>query len=310
MKRALTVAILLICLALCCVLSACDTITYSVQIATGGQRTMSLYVYYDAADTAQQKENVKRFLGEVRDVRNANGRQCELVEEAAYIVLREQFESATDYYIAMGYTGDEVDEEVPYVDLNAYFVEYRSPMRLADAATVLGYTLQYAVSTQPTLALLWRAYCGGKSAVYIDNLAPVYQRLAASDDVVAATIDALSGEYGVRLGEELCAWLADKGYDVAEVDFRYTYEHLYKSVYPTAYDRSYTNGATGATVYEWDMKVADIADATIEICQKAPRVWAWELTAIAAGIAVIGVILLIILAKRRKINASGEAREE
>ena len=298
---------LLIATVLCCLLSACSELTYSVQIATGGARTLTVSVHYAEDATEEEINTINEFLRQVADSRVAGGRPCRIDKGEGYVTLKEEFDSATEYYISMGYTGDEPnDEETPYVNLNAYFMEYVTEMPLATRATVVGYQWQFAVKDASAkgidLPLLWRYYCSGRSA----SLFPLYGRLAASEDIVTDTLDALSGEYGEALCEVLSVWLGEKGYALSDVPFRYTYEHVYKSVYAETYTNSYKNKETGATVYEWNMTAADIADTTVTLHQKVPRVWAWELTSVAAGVAVMGVILVIILIKRRKISNASE----
>ena len=299
---------------LCCVLCSCATITYSVQIAAGGARTLTLRVYYDDDMTEEDRAYIKAFLTEVSDSRKAGGRTLELVEGEGYVALKEEFESATEYMIAMGYTGDELNEDpTPKVNLNAYFFEYVSEMTLATRATILSYAFRYAIGDYSArggdLLERWRAYCDGSSAIYSSGMYEVFSALARTEtsSLYDATVAAMSGDKGDRLAETLQTWLADKGYDLRDVDFRYTYEHVYKSVYPRECTKSYTNSETGNTVYEWDMSVADIPETTITLCQKAPNAWAWELTAIAVGVLAIGIMLVVIVIKRRKVdNASRE----
>ena len=312
MKTALRVILIALCVATCLVLTACGSLTYSVAIGSGGARTLTITVAFDDTVDDTARAQAKDFLTRVRDVRNTNGRQCELVEGDGYVSLKEEFESATDYYIAMGITGDEEGEDVPYVDLDAYFLEYEIVMNLVERSTVLNYALQYVVSVDASVPFLWKYNCEGRSAIVVDNpLQSVYQSIAESTDPIGVTLQALDGEQGDLLCDELEQWLADKGYSLADVPFRYTYEHVYKSVYAKDYTRCYQNSVTGCTVYEWDMTLAEVADADFTLYQRVPRVWAWELTAVAVGLATMGVILLIILIKRRRINnAANKAGEQ
>lgn len=313
MKRLLTITIIILCFALTLVLGACSSLTYSVQIAAGGQRTLCLTVNLEEGMTEAERLSIKSFLQTVADNRNRNGRNCVVKEGEGFLMLKEEFDSSTDYYIAMGLTGDEPNEDaMPYVDLNAYFLEYSSEMRLADRATVVGYAMQYAAAdTEGDILVLWRGYLSGLSTMRPDDpLQPLYARLAYSTpatDLLNDTVAALSGSQGEAFCEVVADWLAENGYVLEAVSVRYNYEHIYRSVYAKTYTTTFKNPETGATVYQWEMTAADIPDTTIVIYQKAPRTWAWELTAIGAGVLTIAIILTIILIKRRKINnATGQ----
>lgn len=318
MKKTVGILVLLLCLVTCWALTACATVTYSVQIGVNGARTLTLRVQYGDDTTDEDKAYIKTFLEEVSATYRAAGRDCTVKEGEGYITLKEEFESATDYMIAMGYTGDEPnDDPTPSVNLNAYFLEYVSEMSLASKATVLSYAFRYAIGDytakgKGNLLARWRAYCSGYAGMVTHPLCEVYAELARTDmdGLYQATAQALESEKGEALADDLAVWLADKGYNLRDVNFRYTYEHIYKSVYPKECTKSYKNSETGATVYEWDMTVADIPATTVVLCQKAPRAWAWELTAIGAGLVALVVTLTIILVKRRKMNDASRETEQ
>ena len=291
-----------------CLLTACGTVSYSVQITTGGARKLTLMVQFDEDATAEERAQAEAFLRSVCDARNRAGRRCTVKVADGAVAMEEQFESATDYYVAMGYTGDEPNEdETPYVNLNAYFTEYRSDMQLLERPTVVGYQWQYAVACDVAVVFEWRTHCMALSATD-SALQPLYAELAATatDRVAEATLAALSGSYGDALAEDLTSWLAERGYDLAAVDFRYTYEHLYRSVYAKDCTKSYRNPDTGSMVYEWDATLAEVPTMQISIYQKAPRVWVWELTAVAAGVLVMVALSIVILVKRRNNHAPRE----
>lgn len=317
MKGVYRVLCLVVCICLALTLAACGRITYSVRVADGGARTLTLRVYYGDMPE-EDRAYVKTFLTDVSRSRTAAGRNSTVTEGEGYVALKEEYDSATDYYIAMGYTGNEPnDEETPTVDLNAYFFRYVSEMSLASRATVLSYALQYAVGDYAArgngnLLQLWHAYVYGFNALPASPLYSVYTRLAEVplDALLSATITAIDGEKGDLVADDLTQWLEVKGYDLASVDFAYTYEHVYRSVEGADPSRTYTDSETGATVYEWDMTVADIPAATITLYQTVPRAWAWELTAIAAGLVTIGVLLTIILIQRRKKQYAARETEQ
>lgn len=310
------VVLLVLVLLMGILLCGCSSLTYSVQIAAGGARTLKLRVNLENGVSAEERQAITQFLRTVAENRNRNGRNCTVTEEDNSILLSEEFESATDYYIAMGITGDEPnEEELPYVDLNAYFVEYVSESFLADDATVISYALQYAYAmTDGDIMTAWRIYCALQATMLAesDPLRAVYAELSYTDagSLLPATLRALSAESGNRLCADLKVWLAMQGYDLGDVNLRYTYEHTYRSIYGANCTSTYVDKETGATVYQWDMTADKIPVTLIELRQKAPRVWAWELTAIAAGLVALGVIGVILLCKRRKVNhGSGEERQ-
>ena len=311
MKGIAKVLLVIVSVVLCLALVACGRVTYSVQVASGGARTLILRVYYEDM-TDIDRAYLKTYLEDVSRSRNAGGRHSSVTEGEGYLSLREEFDSATDYYIAMGYTGNEPNEDAtPTEEINAYFFRYVSELSLASRATVLSYAFQYAIGDyaakgEESLLALWQAYVNGFSALPTSPLYSVYSELATVglDRLFAATVTALDGAKGDLVSEDLTQWLAGKGYDLEEVDFAYTYEHVYKSVVGAEPSRTYTNSETGATVYEWDMTAADIPTATITLYQTVPRTWVWELTAVAAGLVTIGIILTIILIKRRKNHAA------
>lgn len=298
-------------------LTACGSLTYSVQIETGGVRTLSLRVYYEDM-TDENIAYAKAFLEDYSRRRNESGRQTQVIEGENYISLREEFDNATDYYIALGYTGNEPnDGEAETIDLNAYFYQYVVDQHLVDKADVLGLAFRYAVGdyaqkNDGSLLQLWQAYLGGFVAMPTSPLYSVYSELVKVElnDLLAATVTAMEGDKGDLVAADLAGWLAAKGYDLEAVDFRYSYEHVYKSVEPQGYTRSYTNSDTGATVYEWDMQLADLSDATFTIYQTVPRAWAWELTAVGIGLVTIGVVLTIILMRRRNKHHAAREREQ
>jgi len=312
-RKALAV---LLCLLLSCALAACGRLTYSVQVSAGGARTMILRVYYEDMTDAD-KAYVKTFLEDVSHSRNASGRHTEVTVGEGYVALREEYDSATDYYIAMGYTGDEPnDERTPTEDINAYFFRYVTEMSLVSRATLMSYAFQYAVGDyaakgEGNLLQLWHSYVAGFNALPTSPLYSVYSELSEVelDRLLPATVQAMDGDKGDLVATDLATWLAAKGYNVDDVSFAYTYEHVYKSVKGAEPTKTYTNSETGATVYRWDMTLADVPDATITLYQTVPRAWAWELTAVAIGFVTIGVILTIILIRRRKNQHAGEREE-
>ena len=291
--------------ALVATLAGCGVqLTYTTKVTTAGARELTLSVALD--DTADQvtRDSTYALLQQIEYERKAKGRNTVLSnpDDNSYC-LTESFDSATDYYIAIGYTGNEPNEvERDYTPMG-YFVEYRSELRPADAATVASYALRYANIADDTMLFDWRDHVADLAAGD-DALAVVAAPLtaASTDTLLDATIGAISTTEA--LADHVLQWLAARGYDAADLQVTYIYDHLYDSVYAKQYDEKYEK--EGCTAYVWHLTADQLATASFAVYQKAPRVWAWEVTAIAVGVVVAIAIWLVILAKRRVKNAPTE----
>ena len=243
------------------------------------------------------------FASAIVDNRKQAGRPAVLTTEEQVIRITEDYESADAYYMALGYTGWEANEADEYVGVGL-MREYRSTGSIVSRGIVVGYALRYLESVDSVAMDLFKQYWPAKYVATGATDQAVYQVSTASD--VVATLTAYldqEDETADRLYGYTLEAFASVGYDMEQLLVKYDYQHTYKSVY--ALDATEIPSG-GGTVYEWETDLAHLADLQITICQKAPAVWAWELIAIAAGILVMGIILLVVILKRRKQNATRE----
>ena len=281
----------------------CGTqLTYTTKIATGGAREMTLRVQFDESVDQQTRDSTYAFLQKVQAERAAMGRDVELSKprDDTYL-LTESFASATDYYIAIGYTGNETNDEPMDGTAMGYFVEYHSDLRLVDNATLAGYALRYVDVADQTMLFDWRAALTSLAG-QPSQLSTVAAELTAQTDdrLVGATVAAMA--VNPKLADYALQWLADRGYDANDLRVDYVYDHVFDTVYAKQYDEIYRT-EDGSTAYVWHLNAADLATTTVTIYQKAPRVWVWELTAVAVGLAAALAVWVAILVKRRKSNA-------
>ena len=269
MKGTRRIILCLLILSLLLMLGGCGTrVAFYQKIDTAGARTMQLTVSFDETATQQEKDAAYQYLQQVQKEREQTGRDTRLLTVGDDYVLEETYDSATDYYIAMGLTGNEpAGDPLPSRVVDGYFLEYRNDLTIADRATVLSHALRYAVCADVAVLFAWRDKVLTMAAE--PNAAPVYATLAAtdSDRLVDTTISFLEDE---ALCDVLQAWLCDRGYDLADVAFGYSYDHLYDSVYAKQYDESYET-TEGTTVYVWHMTLADVPYQTVTVYQKTPR---------------------------------------
>lgn len=295
----------LVCVVVAVLLTAlcgCGTITYQSKVDMVGGREIVWRVDLDENVSAAEVAATKAYMQLVRDRWTAAGRNVQWEEGERYMCLRESYESATEYYMAMGYTGNEPNDPVETSGAGL-FVDYPSIGSLTDKATLMSCVLQYLYVGDATFAASLQEWVRQTAA---DAQAPKAVRDCAmalgssTTDVVLDMVDVLAvgDDTAQAVAQSLMTWLPEQGIDLSAVNFVYEYSHAYQSVTAKGNESSYTD-QEGNTVYVWKSNLQDLPDLTIELHQKAPNVWVWELIAIVLGLAV-GVILTVVIVRRKK----------
>ena len=301
MSKGKLVIVISLLLVLLLTLTGCGTLRYSMTVLTAGARRVEWTVNMTGESDADYQKALA-FATAIADNRAKSGRPAVLTTEGKTIYITEEYASADDYYIAMGYTGWEDNEVDEYVG-KGLMREYRSTASIVSRSVVVSYALAYLNSADLSAMAAFKQFWSDKAFLHPDDQAVV---AVANAEDLSSTLAGYLGEED-ETADRLYAYtlegLEAVGYDLDEMLVKYDYQHTYKSVY--ALD-AIEIPSGGGTVYEWETDLAHLADLEITICQKAPSVWAWELIAIAAGVLVIGIIVLVVVVKRRKQNATRE----
>ncbi len=304
MSKRLAQILLIAILALSCVgLVGCGSLRYSVSVGANGSRVIEATLNLtDATDLEYQR--ALDYLTALAEARRQSGRPTHIETEQKVVRLIEEYATADEYEKAVGITGWETGEGAEYKE-SGYWREYRSTMTLADHQVIVSYALGYLSKEDPTA---YNAFVGWWRALTVPDqeTKEAVQRVATAadfDQALSAELDS-SKSTAAALYEYAKQGFAHVGYDMDEMTVKFDYQHLYqKSVY--AKDATVIRSSDG-NVYEWETTLAALPELEINIYQKAPAVWAWELTAIAAGVLVIGVVVAIVAIRRKKQNAPGK----
>lgn len=299
MKKVLVIALFLI---LVLSLTGCATIRYSVTISTGGERVIDYSVIFDADEVdLNEYQMVEVYFSYLTSI-NENSEYVVGGDDNNELTFRIHYDSQTDYYIAMGITGYEVDEPLEPVD-EGVFLRYESTLLDVDKADFASYALSYLSYCDSEIGEFAVDYLGthGQSAgICLDCI----YGITTVEDSTREYINTLKSSVSCKDALADVAYESMKlmGYDLALLDIYFDYSHVYDSVEGINADSvdEKTMDLGTQKVYTW--KLDPMSKNEIRVSQTTPNVWLWELVAIAAGVIVIAVGFTIVFVKSKSSN--------
>lgn len=311
MKKFLFVLIVIIAVF---VLVGCGEITYSVTIDDVGGRLYEYRVTLDpnSPETSKNIELVRTFF-EYKKSQNPYAYVVYDEKTPNVVSLCISFDSLTEYYQAMGITGDEPNEpseseakglfrvyegvliDFSKEDFAIYALDYLSFV-MADAQNtfnnVLRESLKTYISTSSSNGSTLSAFA--KEAI-----------IRICNDKVNTTAESLKleltySEVADELAEVTYEIFKEMGYDYSKVIATFEYSHAYKSVKGVNPDKTEVvqTELGKKKVYSWNLDV--LGDNEIKYTQKAPNVWVWEVIAVSFGVIVALTTFALFFVKKKK----------
>ncbi len=299
MKKVLVIALLII---LVLSLSGCATIRYSVTISTGGERVVDYSVIFDNAEVGlNEYQMTGAYLSYLASV-NDNSEYVVSGDFDNELTFRMYYESQTDYYIAMGITGDEVDEPLEPID-NGMLLHYESTLLDIDKADFASYALSYLSYGRPEIgenAVQYLKQHGKDAGVPVDCINDITTVENSTREFVNTLRE--SSDHRDALANVAYEAMKIEGYDLALLDIYFDFSHVYESVKGINADsvEEISVDLGKQKVYTW--KLDSMGKNEIKVSQMSPNVWIWELISIAAGIIVVVVGFTIIFVKSKSGN--------
>lgn len=299
MKKVLVIALLII---LVLSLSGCATIRYSVTISTGGERVVDYSVIFDNAEVGlNEYQMTGAYLSYLASV-NDNSEYVVSGDFDNELTFRMYYESQTDYYIAMGITGDEVDEPLEPID-NGMLLHYESTLLDIDKADFASYALSYLSYGRPEIgenAVQYLKQHGTDAGVPVDCINDITTVENSTREFVNTLRE--SSDHRDALANVAYEAMKIEGYDLALLDIYFDFSHVYESVKGINADsvEEISVDLGKQKVYTW--KLDSMGKNEIKVSQMSPNVWIWELISIAAGIIVVVVGFTIIFVKSKSGN--------
>lgn len=310
MKKGLVTLVVVLCILCAVLLCGCGSVTYRTMVGEAGSRIIDIVVERDDM-SAKEWEFCQTYMQAYYERLVAAGRDAEFLVDQNMMTMRQVYASATDYYLAMGYTGDEPSEPLEGEVVGLLMKEYAVEMTIIDRQTLISYALDYWLMQEKISADSVKEYANSLRAWWKSmrtesdpDLKAIVLQVWTSPSVFAATAEVLP-----QLPESYLEGMAT-GLRLDEVDFTYQYSHVYESVEAREYDNAYVDEFTGQTVYVWNMKLDDAPTASVVLYQTSPNVWVWEVLALVAGLVVAGALALVVLCKRRKVEHGRRQKEE
>ena len=310
MKKGLVTLVVVLCTLCAVLLCGCGSVTYRTIVGEAGSRIIDIVV--EREDMPDKEwEFCQVYVQAYYERLVAAGRDAEFLADQNRMTLRQFYASATDYYLAMGYTGDEPSEPLEGEVVDLLMKEYAVEMTIIDRQTLISYALDYWMAQERIFmddveecANNLRAWWKSKRTESDPDLKAIVLQVWTSPSVFAATAEVLP-----QLPESYLEGMATV-LQLDEVDFTYHYSHVYESVEAREYDYVHVDQFTGQTVYVWKMKLDDAPTASVVLYQTSPNVWVWEVLALVAGLVVAGALALVVLCKRRKVEHGRRQKEE
>jgi|GEM_PF-4135321 len=302
-KTSLIVLLFIACFFAVFILTGCGEVTYSVKIDSSGARTYRYKVELNDKDSdyQTQKNAVKTLFSYYADNRDRVS-FIEVDNDPNVLILQIYYESATDYYIANGITGDEPNSPADFEYNGLFFQTYFTQMKVSDLATFDSYALLYLQRYDPDFATEYikRATKAVTDQSLSPSLTVAVKEILYGTDVYEKLRLLLFSDSDVadEAARASYLWMKDLGYDFERVEASFEYSMYFKNIKGQDPDEVYVD-SDGQTVYKW--KLDPLNDNTFTITQKVPTVWVWELTCILGGvIAALICVVLIILRKKNK----------
>ena len=290
-------------------LVGCGEITYSVTIDDVGGRLYEYRVTLDpnSPDTSRNIELVRTFF-EYKKSQNPYAYVVYDEKVPNVVSLCISFESLTEYYQAMGITGDEPNEP-SYAEVKGFFKVYEGVLIDFSKEEFAIYALDYLSfvfkDTQNTFNSALRESL--KANINNSTLSSYAKEsiIRICNDKVNTTSESLKNELSIseaagELADVTYEIFKDMGYDYSKVIATFEYSHVYKSVKGVNPDKKEVvqSDLGKRTVYSWNIDV--LSDNEIRYTQKAPNVWVWELVAVLFGVVVAITTLVIFFVKKKK----------
>lgn len=307
MKKVFVIALFII---LLLSLTGCATIRYSVTISTGGERVIDYSVIFDKDEVnINEYQMVEAYLKYLTTI-NENSEFVISGDDNNELTFRMHYDSQTDYYIAMGITGDEVDESLEPVD-SGMLLHYESTLLDIDKADFASYALSYLSYGRPEIGnnvVNYLEQHGQDAGIPIDSIYDITTVENSTHELINSLRE--HSDYRDALADVTYEALKTEGYDLASLDVYFDFSHVYESI--KGIDADYveeTDIELGKQkVYTW--KLDPMNRNEIKVSQMSPNVWIWELVAIAVGIIVVAVGFTIVFVKSRSSDRKKKNKVE
>lgn len=306
MKKILFILVLIITVFM---LVGCAEVTYSVTITDVGGRIYDYKVTLDpnAPETSKDIQLVRTYF----EFQKSQNEYAEVIydeETPNVIIYRVTYESQTEYNKVNGITGDEPNEPSEFTEKGLFKI-YEGVLFDMDKVDFALYALSYLSRTQEDGGVSFNYELREHLKTYINdsNLSAVANEciIRICTDTDKSTSEALRlelmiSEVADELADVTYNIFKDMGYDYAKVIATFEYSHAYKSIKGINPDKVETVKSDLGTkkVYSWNLDV--LGDNEITYTYQTANVWVWELIAVAFGVAVALITLVIFFVRRKK----------